>query len=182
MLLAAVAAAAQDDAAEAEYEKFADVAWKSFRESSGKVDKQYGIGKYERWDFDQDTGQIVFSDKGVKKLIADAQIIGSWASNLTWLWAWDNRSIDAALKKDALKVREFGKQKKFWRLTTAEFMSELHEGWTLIAIAGHITKAKTAFRGPRFYLNGNSIIQPNGLSKRIWSQRAKRSHNATPFF
>jgi len=145
VLLAAVGVRAQDN--EAEFEKFAKSASESFLESSKKIDDAYKLDQYSRWDFDQKTRQIVFSEKGVKKVIADVQIAGSWAANITWLWAWDNKTIDDALKIDAAKVREFGKQKKYWELTTSQFMSELDHAWTLTAVAGYLTKAKTAYRG-----------------------------------
>lgn len=130
-----------------EYEKFLKNACESFLESSKKVNEEYKIGSFSRWDFTQDTRQIVFSDKGVVKLIADVQIAGSWAANNTWMWSWNNASLDEALKKDVAKVREFGKEKKYLELTTPTFSSDPDYAWTLTAAAGYVTKAKTAYRG-----------------------------------
>ena len=150
-LLLAVGLRAQDNA---EYEKFLKNACESFLSSSKKVNEEYKFSSYSRWDFEQEKRQIVFSDKGVKKLIADVQRVGSWAANRTWMWAWNNSTLDGALKKDAEKVREFGKEKKYSELTTSIFSSDPDYAWTLTAAAGYLTKAKTSYRGQ----NGTGFV------------------------
>jgi hypothetical protein len=131
----------------AEYEKFLKDACETFLENSKKINEEYKIASFERWDFNQDSGQIVFSDKGVKKLVADVQVAGSWAANNTWMWAWNNKSLEKAMIKDLLKVRDFGASKKYSEFTTPVFASDLDYAWTLTAAAGYITKAKTSYRG-----------------------------------
>lgn len=145
VLLLLVAGASGQDSAE--YEKFLKESCERFLESSKKVNEAYKIGSFSRWDFKQDTRQIVFSDKGVDKLIADVQIVGSWAANNTWMWAWNNETLDRALVTDSIKFREFGTQKKYSELTTPIFSSDQDYAWTLTGAAGYVTKAKTAYRG-----------------------------------
>jgi Family of unknown function (DUF6882) len=71
----------------------------------------WGVGKIERWDLSQDTGELVFSLPDGIKAVCPAQIIGTYNSqDQTWLWAWANPSIDEKLRADALKVRKYGEE------------------------------------------------------------------------
>ncbi|HVY69386.1 MAG TPA: hypothetical protein VHH73_05625, partial [Verrucomicrobiae bacterium] len=49
----------------------------------------WGMGKGDRWDFNQDDGKLVFTFPD-KTVTCDAQIIGSFnKAKGTWLWSWD---------------------------------------------------------------------------------------------
>lgn len=130
-----------------EYLKFRDKASQAFLEKSKKVDDEFKLASYSRWDFAQESGQLVFSDNGIRKVVADVQIAGDWSANGTWLWAWSNDSINKSLKKEMSKVRKFGQEKQFFELVNPELTVPLENAWTLTAIAGYLINAKTAFRG-----------------------------------
>jgi hypothetical protein len=68
------------------------------------------FGEEEQWDLDQKSGELVFTfpDKIAK---APAQVIGTFDSKTsTWMWAWANQSIAEPLKRDSLRVLDYGKQ------------------------------------------------------------------------
>lgn len=131
-----------------DYEKFRNEVCEKFLAQSKKVNEEYKLGSYSRWDFSQDTGQIIFSDNGVPKVIAKVQIAGTWSNvSNTWMWSWNNKSIDALVKKDIETVRKFGQEKKYVELTDAQWESTSDYAWTTTAVAGHILNAKTAYRG-----------------------------------
>src|SRR5689334_10096899 len=72
-------------------------------------EESWGIGRASRWGLDQGTGELIFSFADGIKAVAPAQIIGTYnTEDQTWLWAWDNPSIDEKLRRDALKVRKYG--------------------------------------------------------------------------
>ena len=71
------------------------------------------FGKSERWDFSQDTGELIFTfpDTIVR---APAQIVGSFDStDGSWMWAWANSSVAASLARDSVRVREYGESTGF---------------------------------------------------------------------
>jgi len=139
----------------ADYLKFRDETCKAFKESSDKVNAEFKLGEYDRWDFSQDTGQLVFSNQGVKKVIADVQVAGDWTAKNSWMWGWNNDSIRAPLKKEMFKVRDFGKEKNYYELITPEFpVIDPDYAWSLTAVAGGVIKAKSAYRGQ----NGTGYI------------------------
>lgn len=131
-----------------EYEKFRDEACEKFLAQSKKVNEEYKLGTYSRWDFSQDTGKIVFSDKGVPKVIATVQIAGTWSNvSDTWMWSWNNPSIERSVKRDIETVPKFGLERNYEELTNPQWKSTPEYAWTVTAVAGSILKAKTAYRG-----------------------------------
>lgn len=105
------------------------------------------FGQEEQWDFDQDSGELVFQfpDKIAK---APAQIIGTFdGKSNTWRWAWANPSIAERLKKDALQVLEYGKQHGIARLTTAQWPAQEMDGWRMTALASRLCSSNGAYRG-----------------------------------
>ncbi len=130
------------------YEKFWNEVENGFVKNAAKLDKEYQLKKYDRWDASQETGRLVFSNKGKSKVIALFQIIGSYSNHSkTWKWAWANDTVDGYLKLDALKVKEFGEKNQLTQLSVPIFNCEDDYAWTLTSIAGQITKAKGAYRG-----------------------------------
>ena len=55
--------------------------------------QDYKIGEYERYDYDQEKSELVWSDGGVAKVTAKVQFVGSISTKSdSWLWSWDNAS------------------------------------------------------------------------------------------
>lgn len=106
------------------------------------------FGTAERWDFDQDSGQLVFTFPD-KIATAPAQIIGSFDSRAgTWMWAWANPSLADTLKHDSLRVQTYGEQHGIRRLTTASWPAEESAAWEMTALAVRLCGANGAYRGP----------------------------------
>ena len=70
--------------------------------------ERWGLGTAKRWALDQDDGRIVWSFED-HVAFAEAQILGSWNAEVTsFVWSWDNDTIQAPLRVTAEKVRAFG--------------------------------------------------------------------------
>ena len=59
------------------YEKFLDVAMAKFVPDATRLSDDYKLGSYW-WHLDQGTSKLTFSKDGVTKVVADAQIVGSY--------------------------------------------------------------------------------------------------------
>src|SRR5580765_4362823 len=106
------------------------------------------FGKSERWDFSQDTGELVFAftDMVVR---TPAQIIGSFdGQEGSWMWAWANSSLSDSLKRDSVRVREYGEQHHIRRLTTATWPAEEADCWRMAALANRLCESNGVYRGP----------------------------------
>lgn len=100
------------------------------------------------WSLNQDVGNLVFlSPRGIR-VVAPAQIIGSFnADDETWLWSWANDSIDPLLTTAAKRLRAYGEKHGVARLTTRKFESTEEECWELTALAYLLGEAQGAYRG-----------------------------------
>jgi hypothetical protein len=109
----------------------------------------YKIGGYQDWYYDQVTGELTFSDNGIKKFIIDYEEVGSlsFKSN-TWLWAWENPNLEEKIKSEIGMVRYYGEKRGFEKLTNPKWTADEYDGWEMTAIAAYLMKAKGAYRVP----------------------------------
>ena len=106
------------------------------------------LGEEERWNFDQDLGELVFTFPEVIAR-ARAQIIGTLDTHAgTWMWAWANPSVKDVLKSDSLLVRAYGKEHGIRRLTDPSWLAGEKDGWRMTALASRLAKSNGAYRGP----------------------------------
>lgn len=109
----------------------------------------WGLDKIDRWDLNQETGELSFSFADGIRAVARAQIIGTYNSeDQTWLWAWANSSVDEQLKKDAQKVREYGEKHRIERLTKSKWKGTEKDAWAMAALAVKLCEAQGAYLGP----------------------------------
>jgi hypothetical protein len=117
-----------------------------------KIDKcvaEYKIGAYKHFNWNQQTGELVWSDDGVPRVIAKIQFVGSISTKSnTWLWSWANPTILADMKKDMIRVKAFGEQHHFEKLTTEGWPAEEADGWEMTAVAAKVLQARGVYRAP----------------------------------
>src|SRR5687767_7872694 len=94
---------------------FEDLSKKAYDYLNGQQDTNnaiYKIGNYQNWFYDQFTGELTFSDNGIKKLIVDYEEVGSLSIKTnTWLWAWNNPHLEEKIKSEIGIVRDYGKKR-----------------------------------------------------------------------
>jgi hypothetical protein len=137
-----------DDGQPPDFAAFLEGSMEGLRLQTEGHQNTWQFGREERWDFDQNSGELVFMfpDMIAK---APAQIIGTFdAETNTWLWAWANQSIAELLKRDALQVLDYGKQCSIARLTTAKWAATEMDAWQMTALANRICSSNGAYRGP----------------------------------
>lgn len=131
-----------------EFKDFLEGSLEGLRLQTGAHQGTWQLGESDRWDFDQETGELVFTfpDKIVS---APAQIIGTFdGQNSSWMWAWANESIDPALARDSIRCRTYGEQHHIARLTTPAWPCEESEAWAMTAFANRLCESNGAYRGP----------------------------------
>jgi hypothetical protein len=91
-----------------------------------RLKSEFDLGRWQRYDYDQDAGTLTFSSDGRIGVIAEMHVVGSTSrSGGTWLWSWDNPSIVDRVKH-----------------------CDEHDGWEMTAVAAHLLKAEGAYRAP----------------------------------
>ncbi|QDU58008.1 hypothetical protein Pan181_42330 [Aeoliella mucimassa] len=101
------------------------------------------------WGVDQDEGVLEFATPAGLIVTCKVQIIGTYdTTNSTWLWSWDNRSIEPALTEDASKLREYGQAHDLEELTTRKLDITEEKCWEFTALACKLCEAQGGYRGP----------------------------------
>lgn len=110
---------------------------------------EFGVGRWKRWHWDQDTGLLVFFDDSVARVVAEVQFVGSVSTiSRTWLWAWANPTIDQALTRGLAEVRALGEEQGIPQLTTAKWDANETDGWEMTSITAYVLQAKGGYRTP----------------------------------
>lgn len=137
------------EAASERWEPFVSDAIDELTTKQDQLQDRFGLSKHERWDYDQETGEIVFSNAGVPAVAARFQIVGSISTvNDTWLWSWANFSLVPEISERLLAVREFGEAEGFANLTIPKWPATEEDGWELTAAAAKVLNADGAYRTP----------------------------------
>lgn len=111
--------------------------------------RDFSLSRHERWDYDQETGQLVFSNGGRPAVVAGFELAGSFSTvSRTWLWAWSNFSLLAPLRQAVLAVREHGETHRFAPLTVPKWPAEESDGWDMAAVAAKLCGARGVYRAP----------------------------------
>jgi hypothetical protein len=134
-------------------EAFVDLVTRAHEYTTARQDHlraEYALDRWPRWDWDQGTRQLVFSEEGLPRVIADIQFVGSVSTETgTWLWSWANPHVEPPLAQDILEVRRFGEAHGIPQLTTAKWQADDIDGWEMTSIAAYILQAAGVYRTPR---------------------------------
>ena len=110
---------------------------------------RYGVSGYQRYDWDQDKGTIVFSNDGVAKVVANIQFVGHVSTRTrTWLWSWANQSISCEMSERILEVKRYGELHGFAQLIEPHWSADAVDGWEMTSVSAYLLKAQGAYRTP----------------------------------
>ncbi len=129
------------------------------------LEAQFKLGTWPRYDYDVDTGTLIFSENGIARVIAEIQIAGTTSVKAgNWLWSWGNAHWPVERTTDAERVRAFGEEHGIDELCQDYVQDENLNalGWELTAVMARITDALGAYRPPdaggALYLTYKSIM------------------------
>lgn len=122
-------------------------------EQQVRLQTQFALSSHERWDFDQEKGELVFSNKGLPAVVAKFQFVGSFSvTSNTWHWSWTNSSVVPELSKEVEAVRAYGDQHGFQKLAERKWEATEADGWDMAAnqlsTQGEGRRAKGVYRPP----------------------------------
>jgi hypothetical protein len=121
---------------------------KELTEMTAAHEKLFQISR-ANWDLDQDAGTITFTSPDGTVATAPAQIVGTFnKADDTWLWAWDNPSIDEKLTANARLAKDFGGGHGPAQLIQRKFKSTEDKCWEYAAVTCKLGNHKGVYRGP----------------------------------
>jgi hypothetical protein len=131
------------------YPDWGQEASRLLRGKNAKLEAEFGIGTFPRYDYDVDKCQIVFSRDGRPRVRASIQVVGTTSAK-NWLWAWGNDWWPGFATRDASMARAFGEEHGIGELTSAYLEDEdlLALGWDMTSVTARISGAAGAYRPP----------------------------------
>ncbi|WP_256750317.1 DUF6882 domain-containing protein [Mesorhizobium sp. Mes31] len=135
------------------YPAWRDEAIEQLNVKNARLEKEFRIGTWSRYDYDLTAGTLLFSQDGVVKVVTEIQIAGSTSAKASnWLWAWANSNLPSELLSDAKQVRSFGEMNGVDELaqpyvTDADNQLEVL-GWELSAVMSRICNGLGVYRCP----------------------------------
>jgi len=136
------------------YPAWRDEAFQLLNAGNARLQDDFRLGSWSRYDYDLKAGKLLFSEQGVIKVVAEIQIAGTTsAKGGNWFWAWANSNVPGELVSDARLVRAFGEENGVDELSQAFVADTDHDltalGWGLTAAVARICDARGAYRSPR---------------------------------
>lgn len=115
---------------------------------SSAHDQGWGLGSAS-WSVDLATGEIAFDAPDGRRTVAPVQLVGTLDTTQgTWMWGWDHPSAPEPIRRDAMRVRDYGAERGLHDLTTRVIPCDEATAWDFAALAAHLSGAQGAYRGP----------------------------------
>jgi len=104
-------------------------------------------GQHAHWYWDDSSSTLTFSDPTLPTVRVNCSVVGTTEGN-SWQWSWANKNTPPHAKHDMDKVREFGEENGYDKLTTPFLEANDYTGWEMTAVAEHVLNALGAYRFP----------------------------------
>jgi len=133
-------------------ERYVDLLTRADSSLTAKQDRlrrDFNLGAYGRYDYDEATGAFVLSDSGFARVIADAQFVGEVSRrDSVWTWAWELPAIPSRLAIMANAARWYGWRHRIRLLRESGWHAEEVDGWEMTSLTSWIGDADGAYRAP----------------------------------
>jgi hypothetical protein len=131
------------------FQEFATEASEYLKARVAVAQETFGIGQYERYDYDLSTGRFWWSDMEITKVEAKLIVVGSISTETnSWLWGWANPHLGDVEMEDIRRVKAFGEQHGIAKLTDPKWTADEIDGWEMTAVAARLLEAECAYRSP----------------------------------
>ncbi|SFO75847.1 hypothetical protein SAMN03159463_02835 [Mesorhizobium sp. NFR06] len=133
------------------YAAWCEEAFEQLRTKNKRLQDDFRLGSWSRYDYDLKAGKLLFSEEGVVKVVSEIQIAGSTSTKAgNWLWAWANSKWPPEFTIDAQSARSFGEKHGIEELTQDYVKDDdLNAlGWELTSVVTRICNACGADRSP----------------------------------
>lgn len=103
--------------------------------------EEFNIDSYANWFYDDESEILRLYNSEDDEVFFRYIPIGTYSFlKKTWMWSWFNNYLNEKNKIETLKIKQFGKENNFEKLTTGTFPSDTFDGWEFLAISQSILK------------------------------------------
>jgi len=134
---------------DSEYDELISRASDYLRERIDVSRSEFRLESFDRYDIEQETGTITFSQGPHGVVVADIQAVGTFSvKSHSWRWAWSNPSIIASLAEASTEVRSFGETHQLSELVEPTWPADEEGAWAMTALTAYLSGAEGAYRSP----------------------------------
>src|SRR5258706_10848038 len=146
------------------YSDWRHEAFHELQDKNARVEAEFRIGQWPRFDYDVDQRTLIFSKENQPKVLADIQVAGTTSRKAgSWLWAWANSDWPTECTADSERACEFGELHGIGELISGyvedDDLNSL--GWQLTAVTARVCDAVGAYRPPRGEDGGLFLLYRN---------------------
>jgi len=132
-----------------QFDQYLDYCYDKLEKKQEELFKNYNIGSFEEYWYDQETGILQFKTGGNVKLEFNVIFIGSWSSNSnTWMWSWGNESMTEDVKNNSIVLKELKEKTGFGIFTNPFFECDEEMAHELTSFAVEHLNAKGMYISP----------------------------------
>lgn len=129
--------------------QFIEASMSGLQEQTAAHSATWHFGEEERWEANQDTGEIIFTFADGMTARAQLQIIGTYnTQDGTFLWGWDHPSVLEPLRRSAELAKAWGEANHVESFIKRKVKCSETEAWQFTAVAARLSGANGAYRGP----------------------------------
>lgn len=118
------------------YSELSKIEFQKLCEAQENFNSKYNLDSYSNWFYDQESELLRIYNNDDDEVYFKYVPIGTYSlKSNTWLWSWSNEHSIAKSKNATLKVKSFGEENKFEKLTKGLIECEKDECWDFVAIS-----------------------------------------------
>lgn len=92
---------------DAQFDEYVADSFNLLESVQDKLEKEYGLGHFERWDLDQEKRELTFSNSSGPNITCKVYALGTYA-NGGWKWAWANSSLLKSFSNKSKNMQKLG--------------------------------------------------------------------------
>ncbi len=132
-----------------EFRDYIETAYSWLEQRQDELQKEYPLGQYESYWYDQEDGTLQFRTGDEVALSFSYILIGSWSKpKETFMWGWGNQTVDEARREESAQIKELAAVTACDLFDKPVFRADQEMAWEMVALAARHLEAKGLYRVP----------------------------------
>ena len=124
-----------------DYEEFAKEELERLTPIQDRFKEKFDIDSYGNWFYDDESAILRLFNNDEEEIFFKYIPIGTFSlDKKTWMWSWFNNYLIEKNKIETLKIKQFGEENRYEKLTNGTFPSDEFSGWEFLAISQKLLK------------------------------------------
>jgi len=115
-------------------DKYVEDSFNLLEAVQGKLEVEFGLGHFERWDLDQEKDELTFSDSSGPAIVCKVYALGTYGNGY-WKWAWANSSLVDSFSNKSKIMRKLGPLSGLDIFVNEAFEADENMPWEIAGMA-----------------------------------------------